>query len=488
MPPLGQTNLTRALVAMKAALDRRDFDGAVRIYAETGLDRHGIVEAEILAARATFDSPDREACLRHLDRLGTLAPTTPKVALFRARTYERLNRIDDAILALKTAAKAHPGSVALSAEIGRCLQLRGAFDEARRIFDRLLAKPKVEPQLYRIALATLQVKSPASPVLKAMKAAWRRKDLSDPDRVQLGFALGKALGDLGRDDEAWAHLVEANRLQARLFPYDPAAAKAEADAFLAAQDRVRPDLAGASDHAPILVSGMARSGTTLIESRLARHERIASAGELAAGLAEAYRLFVRDGAPTAISDLDPQTLAAYATRYEALGRRGLETAEAHVVDKSIKSFLVTGYLFHAFPRARAIVVQRDARDIAISLYRNYFELGTHRYSNDFASIAAEIRIFREAIDQWTRLFPDRILQVRYEDFATDPEAEARRILGFLDLPWQDDVLAPPEVGAVIRTLSVSQARAAVHPGRVEAWRRHEAHLGPFLDAWGDRPF
>jgi hypothetical protein len=62
------------------------------------------------------------------------------------------------------------------------------------------------------------------------------------------------------------------------------------------------------------------------------------------------------------------------------------------------------------------------------------------------------------------------------------------MLEFLGLPWQDAVLAPPAIGAAIRTLSVSQARETVHAGRVEAWRRYEHHLGPFYEAWGDHPF
>ncbi|MFW5641155.1 MAG: tetratricopeptide repeat-containing sulfotransferase family protein [Roseicyclus sp.] len=488
MLPLSQKTLTEAVLSMKAALDRQAPGQALETYAQAGLARHGIVEAEILAARASFALPDRTACLGHLDRLHRLAPGTPKVALFCARTYERLNRVDDALRVLRAAAKADPTSVAIAAEIGRCLQLRGEFDEAARVLDRLLRRSLQDPQLCRIAMATQKVTSPRAPILKAMKTAWARRDLPDAGRVQLGFALGKALHDLGEIDEAWACLTVANRLQAKLHPYDRAASQAEAEAFLAAQSRVRPDLMGTSDFAPIFVSGMARSGTTLIESRLAGHGGIDSAGELGASLAEAYRLLTRSGAPRAMGDLSPGDLAAYAARYEALSRRGFDAAGPHVIDKSIKSFLVFGYLFHAFPRARAIVVRRDARDIAISLFRNYFELGTHRYANDFRSIAAEIALYRDAIEHWLGLFPDRILQVRYEHFATDPEAEARRILAFLGLPWEQRVLAPPAIGAVIRTLSVSQARENVHGGRVEAWRRYEKHLGPFLDAWGDRPF
>jgi tetratricopeptide (TPR) repeat protein len=488
MLPLSQKTVTQAVLQMKAALDRQDPARAAEIYRQAGLERHGIVEAEILAARAAFARPDRDACLSHLDRLHGLAPATPKVALFCARTYERLNRVDDALRVLREAASAHPASVALNAEIGRFLQLTGAFDEAARLFDRLLRKSPGDPQLYRIALATQKVTSPKSPVLKAMRKAWDRKDLPDAARLQLGFALGKALHDLGDIDEAWSFLTLANRLQATLHPYDPDASKAEAEAFLAAQDRVRPDLMAASDFAPVFVSGMARSGTTLIESRLSGHADVCSAGELGASLAEAYRLLARDGVPIAMDDLGRETVQAYAARYEALSRRGFDAAGPHIIDKSIKSFLVFGYLFHAFPRARAIVVQRDARDIAISLYRNYFELGSHRYANDFTSIAAEIARYRDAIDHWSGLFPDRILQVRYEDFATDPETESRRILGFLGLPWQDEVLAAPARGAVIRTLSVSQARERVHAGRVEAWRRYEHHLGDFYAAWGDRPF
>lgn len=480
--------MVRAVKEMKAALDQQKPARALEIYTQAGLRRQGIAEAEILAARAAFARPDRFACLAHLDRLVALAPTIPKVALFAARLYEQLNRVDDALRVLRAAKAANPASVALSAEIGRLLQVIGAFGEASRLFDRLLRKAPADPQLYRIALATQKVTSARSPLVMAMKKTWTRKDLPDAGRLQLGFALGKALHDIGDIKEAWYYLTVANGIQAAMYPYDMDASRAEAEAFLAAQDRVRIDLMGTSEFAPIFVSGMARSGTTLIESRLSGHGDIDSAGEIGAALAEAYRLLARNGAPIALGDLGAPAIEAYAERYGALSRRGFDAARPHVIDKSIKSFLVFGYLLHAFPRARVILVERDARDIAVSLYRNYFEVGTHRYANDFKSIVAEIALFRQAVEHWATLFPDRILKVRYEDFATDPEAEARRMLKFLGLPWQDGVLAAPAKGTVIRTLSVLQAREAVHADRVEAWRRYEPHLGDFYAAWGDQPF
>lgn len=78
-----------------------------------------------------------------------------------------------------------------------------------------------------------------------------------------------------------------------------------------------------------------------------------------------------------------------------------------------------------------------------------------------------------------------MLQVTYEDFVADQESNARRIIEFLGLPWNDACLRPHESKRVAATRSIDQVRKPVYKASVARWKKYEKHLGPLLAALGD---
>src|SRR6185295_15263889 len=54
----------------------------------------------------------------------------------------------------------------------------------------------------------------------AMQAGLVRDDLDDDDRLQLEFALGKAMHDAGRIEEAFAHYAAGNAIRHKQVPHD----------------------------------------------------------------------------------------------------------------------------------------------------------------------------------------------------------------------------------------------------------------------------
>ena len=89
------------------------------------------------------------------------------------------------------------------------------------------------------------------------------------------------------------------------------------------------------------------------------------------------------------------------------------------------------------------------------------------------------------MQHWHKVLPrDRILTVRYESLVGDFEAEARRMLAFLDLKWDRSVLRFHEAPRAVATASIAQVRKPVGQGRVGRWRRYARHLAPLLTALG----
>jgi hypothetical protein len=306
---------------------------------------------------------------------------------------------------------------------------------------------------------------------------------SPSDRMLLHFALGKACLDLGESERAFQHLNQGNRMKRATVPYNPEATTQ----WMARIPQVfTPTLLeakagqGAASGLPVFVLGMPRSGTTLVEQVLASHPDIHGAGELrhVQALADSVGNF-----PGSVAGLTPEQLKglgeAYLARVAPLaqGRR-------HVVDKMPSNFLYAGLIRLILPDARIIHCRRDPVDTCLSCYSKLFT-SEQAFSYDMAELGGFHRAYQALMAHWRAVLPaSHFIEVDYEAIVADLQAEARRILGFLGLPWNDACLRFHETARPVRTASVNQVRQPVYRSSAGRWRAHAAQLGPLLTALG----
>ena len=87
---------------------------------------------------------------------------------------------------------------------------------------------------------------------------------------------------------------------------------------------------------------------------------------------------------------------------------------------------------------------------------------------------------------WRRVLPEgAFLDVRYEDLVADNEAQARRLIAYCGLEWNDACLESHKTKRSVRTASVTQVRQPIYTSSVERWRKYEEFLKPLLDELGD---
>ena len=206
----------------------------------------------------------------------------------------------------------------------------------------------------------------------------------------------------------------AVRLAATGRSYDPAAFEASARAALSPPPgQVPTDPAPTDSDLPVLVVGMPRSGTTLVEQILASHPQVAGAGELP----DLSRLFAAGG--------------AVGERYaDILARRS--PGAARVVDKMPDNILLLGRAAQALPRARVILCRRDPRDTALSCFMTRFSAG-NAFSYDLRACGHRCGVTDWLADRLAGRLPVAHLTVWYEDVVRNLEHEARRLVGFLSL-------------------------------------------------------
>ena len=89
------------------------------------------------------------------------------------------------------------------------------------------------------------------------------------------------------------------------------------------------------------------------------------------------------------------------------------------------------------------------------------------------------------MDHWRRILPDRIIDIDYEELVADPEGQIRRLLEFLELPWEADCLNFSKTRRTVSTLSRWQVRQPMYQTSVAKWKNYEQHIGSLLEALKD---
>jgi hypothetical protein len=161
----------------------------------------------------------------------------------------------------------------------------------------------------------------------------------------------------------------------------------------------------------------------------------------------------------------------------------LSPSAFRVVDKLPDNVFHLGTIAALFPGARIIICRRDPRDIGLSSYFQLFA-GGNPYSYDMAECAHRIHQVERLIRHWRDVLPMPILEVEYEALVSDVEAQARRLIEFLELDWEPGCVEFHRTERVVVTQSTWQVRQPLYARSVGRWRCYERHLRPLLEGLG----
>jgi hypothetical protein len=342
---------------------------------------------------------------------------------------------------------------------------------ALSLFRRILEiDPGWHEALVRLAHAET-VRDPDADVVRRLRRTLRRSNLAPLARESLHFALGKALDDCGRYDEAFEQYALGNALsRPRLARYDRAVVDRDVGRIIEAFGPGLLAQASPVSEAPLIfITGMFRSGSTLIEQVLAAHPAVTPGGEI-----EYFMRF-----PISFEAAD---WPAVARGYVEYLRRTFPGTEI-VTNKRPDAFAWLGMLRASFPNARFVHTARDPRDTALSIFFQQFD-GQLGYAADLADIAEHGRQCRRLMAHWRGLFGEAIFDADYDAFVKDPRGETGRLLEFLGLPWHEGCLEFHRSGNRVRTASVTQVREPLYARSSGRWRNYERQLAPFLPALG----
>jgi hypothetical protein len=318
--------------------------------------------------------------------------------------------------------------------------------------------------------------------LRAMEVALQAKDLSDEDRFHLDFALGKALHDMGRPDEAFAHYAVANALRLKSQPYQPEQIARSVDRCIAAfaAEVFANEAGGSGAPDPIFVVGMPRAGSTLVEQILASHSLVEGTSELP----DIPVLSRKPGPyPKGILGASPDERRALGEEY--LKRAGVQrrTDRPYFIDKLPNNWMFVPFIQLILPNAKIIDARRHPLGCCFSNFRQQFARGQD-FTYDLADVGRYYADYVRLMAHVDAVLPGRVHRVIYERIVDDTESEVRRLLDYCGLEFEPKVLEFYNTERAVRTASSEQVRQPIYREATEEWRAYEPHLGPLKEALG----
>ena len=481
---------------------------AIRMMAELAARLGRLADAEALLRRALELAPafaparanlatilyrqNRPAeAVAMLDLLLGKDPTNPAHQNLKAAALGRIGSYQEALLIYEQVLARHPAQPKVWMSYGHVLKTVGRREDSVAAYRRALA---LAPSLGEVwwSLANLKTVKLDGRDIAAMEAALAEDSPGEEDRFHLHFALGKAYEDCDRTDPAFAHYAEGNRLRRARIDYDPdeigghvrRAIALFTPALFAARAR---DGCPAPD--PIFILGMPRAGSTLIEQILSSHPAVEGTMELpdipalVKRLAEKQRRADPGRYPEILADLPASQLHALGEDYLARTRVQRKTDRPLFIDKMPNNWAHVGLIRLILPNARIVDARRHPLACCFSNFKQHFARG-QGFTYDQVELGRYYCDYVALMAHFDAVQPGRIHRVFHEALIDSPEAEVRRLLDFLALPFDERCLRFYENERAVRTASSEQVRRPINREGVDQWRKFERHLDPLRAALG----
>lgn len=484
------------------------------------------------------DSPVVQLCLARLaSSLGDLETAVPamqaalatgssKAHRYRCRVAAlmlRLQELDAAEACLVGACSAFPDSSRVWLLTGELYRYRGKNDDAVRCYERALALATTKDEQHRVLAGLARCCADTGHADRAVAVSHRMIEISPnsaqgyyylvnchrgtdvPDdttesmarmlgskrlpmgqRMSLHYSLAAVCDSRGEYGEAFAHLMSANDIRARLkgrLRTGPLKEQLEATIkvfnaeFIAAMSKH-----GCQDDFLLCVVGFPRSGTTLTEQILSSHPGVIGLGERVdfhrAARGMQTRLESRHPYPRCCSAMKPEHIRKLANTVRAQLCANADLG-ARVVTKCPGDCWEVGLIKILFPRARFVYCRRNPIDNCLSCYMQCF--AGVLFSTDLSTLAEVYRLYRQVMGHWLKVLPrDSIFDCPYEAMVTDPEPLVRGLHEHCGIPFNENWPRFHDHARRVDTASLWQIRRPIYQTSVNRWKNYARFLGPLL--------
>lgn len=387
-----------------------------------------------------------------------------------------LNDYEGAIKLYKKAISKNPKSFLTYYNLGLVYQSLGEFDQAESYLKKVT---EINPNFTNAdkIISRFKKYEKVNEHVVDMEKRLKSLNLSDFNKSNILFALGKAYEDIKNFEKSFKYLEDANILQKKFTKYD---FKNDKIIFENIKNnfsdlQFKDTNKKISDRTYIFIVGLPRSGTSLIEQILSSHSLVYGAGELP---------YLPDAIKNEFfkNNNEPHNTTAQEKVADIFDKNvnKFNFSEKYLTDKNPLNFLWIGYIKLIFPNAKIIHIRRDIKDNYFSLYKNIFD-GNMNWCYNKSDLLNYCLNYQKIIEFWNQKIPNFILNIQYEDVVSNTESEIKKLLKFCDLAWENKCLEFYKTKRAIKTVSSAQARKPIYKSSIKSYKNYESFLEEYLN-------
>ena len=397
---------------------------------------------------------DHEESIRLLENILEKAPLDPNTLTAKGHAEKTLGRTEDAIKSYQTA-------------------YNSKHDHGEAYF----------------SLANLKTYKFDDEEISQMKNQLKRVDISIGDRTYFHFALAQACESIGDYDEAFYHLDHGNHIRKQQTKYSIEMMDKEMQAQINVCNKEffkSMGEGGFNTKDPIFILGLPRAGSTLIEQIIASHSMVDGTLELPNILTMAQDLRGEDIYGT-LGKYPGSMKNLTLTDRENMGKKFIKDTEMHrdsapmFTDKMPNNFRHIGLIHLIMPNAKIIDARRYPLDCCFSMFKQLFAQG-QEFTYGLEEAGSYYNSYVKLMNHWDHILPNKILRVNNEDVIDDLEVQVRRILSFLELPFEDACISFHKTERSVRTASSEQVRQPINKKGMGRWKPYAKHLKPLINS------
>ncbi len=324
--------------------------------------------------------------------------------------------------------------------------------------------------------------------LDVMKNQLKRVDLTLKDKAYFHFALAQGCEAIGDYEEAFKNLDMGNKIKKEQSKYTIEKMNKELQAQIDVCDEKFFEKLGNGGHDandPIFILGLPRAGSTLIEQILASHSKVDGTLELPNILSMAQS-FRGDDIYGNLGNYPKTMKSLTLEKRQELGKSFIDDTRIHrknaprFTDKMPNNFRHIGLIHLILPNAKIIDARRYPLDCCFSMFKQLFAQG-QEFTYGLAEAGNYYNSYVKLMNHWNKVLPNKILRVNNEDIIDDLEGQVKRMLDFLELPFEESCIKFYETDRSVRTASSEQVRKPINKSGMDRWKPYAKNLKTLVD-------
>lgn len=477
-------------------LQAGESDAAIVLYIQAlAVDKHD-VSAHLGLAGTWMQQEKHQAALELLERIQKRHPgdSAIRMGMFQAchalRQHHAARSHLEAIIARQPKhSDAHYRLAILAVE-------QGQLDAARRHIQHTLQINPWHADAWGIRVDLQHYDASDDDIEILMQIKQQCPTGSDAD-MKISFALAKVLDDIGRYEQAFSLLQEANAIRHQQHAFDNNAAVTALDHIIQTCSRERmhqpaqgeqiqiqnkqmqnkqPQDKQAQHKTCIFIVGMPRSGSTLIEQILAAHPDVTALGENGHLQAAIHAVVGSSLSPAELNSLDDAQCAEIGAIYlERIAQKDDENL--YFCDKTLSHINLLGLIQRSLPQVKIIHLQRHPMDTCLSIYKNNLQGSHFGYGAKLTELKHYYAAYQRLMAHWRQVLPaDTYFDITYEQLVKHQEQQTRQLLQACTLNWNPACLHFQQTKHAAQTASAIQVRQALSTRSIGLWKHYEHEL------------